>query len=98
MVCNRNNANENPYLQQQSPNRLVLPALLDGRESNRREIGIQSRRIQPLSLEFADALHGVSLANNLSTCPEELCNPGFNEGLIDIGIYRQDADFLDTRL
>ena len=95
---NRNNANENPYLQQQSPNRLVLPALLDGRESNQREIGIQSRRIQPLSLEFADALHGVSLANNLSTCPEELCNPGFNDGLIDIGTYLQDADFLDTRL
>ena len=71
---NRNNANENPYLQRQSPNRLVLPALLDRRESNRREIEIQSRRIQPVSLEFADALHGVSLANNLSTCPEELCN------------------------
>ena len=95
---NRNNANENPYLQQQSPNRLVLPALLDRRESNRREIEIQSRRIQPVSLEFADALHGVSLANNLSTCPEELCNPGFNDGLTEMSIYRQDADFSDTRL
>ena len=32
---NRNNANGNPHIQQQTPNRLVLPALIDRRESNR---------------------------------------------------------------
>ncbi|CAH3029173.1 unnamed protein product, partial [Porites evermanni] len=42
-----NNANGNPHLQQQTPNRLVMPTLIDRRESNRREFGIQNRRIQP---------------------------------------------------
>ena len=54
---NRNNANGNPHLQQQAPNRLPLASLIDRRESNRREFGIQSRRIQPVSLQFVDTLH-----------------------------------------
>lgn len=95
---NRNNANGNPHLQQQTPNRLVIPALIDRRESNRREFGIQSRRIQPVSLQFVDALHGVSLGNDFSTCPVELCNPAFEDGQKEIGICRHDAEFLDTRL
>ena len=95
----RNNANRNLQLQQQSPNWLVLPALIDRRESNRKEIGIPSRRVQPLCLEFADDLHGVSPSNNLSTCLEELRNPTFDGGPpIEMGIYRQDAEFWDTRL
>ena len=95
---NRNNANGNPHLQQQTPNPLVMPALIDRRESNRREFGIQSRRIQPVSLEFVDALHGVSPGNDFSTCSVELCNPAFEDSQEEIGIYRHDPEFLDTRL
>ena len=95
---NRNNANGNPHLQQQTPNRLVTPALIDRRESNRRELGIQSRRIQPVSLQFVDALHGVSPGNDFSTSSVELCNPAFEDSQEEIGIYRHDAEFLDTRL
>ena len=95
---NGNNANGNPHLQQQTPNRLVMPALINRRESNRREFGIQSRCIQPVSLQFVDALHGVSPGNDFSTCSVELCNPAFEDGQEEIGIYRHDAEFLDTRL
>ena len=95
---NRNNANGNPHLQQQTPNRLVMPALIDRRESNRREFRIQSRRIQPVSLQFVDALHGVSSGNDFSTSSVELCNPAFEDSQEEIGIYRHDAEFLDTRL
>ena len=95
---NRNNANGNPHLRQQTPNRLPLPSSIDRRESNRREFGIQSRRIQPVSLQFVDALHGVFPGNDFSTCPVELCNPAFEDGQEEIGIYRHDAEFLDTRL
>ena len=95
---NRNNANGNPHLQQQTPNRLVLPTLIDRRESNRRvEFGIQSRRIQPVSLQFVDALNGVFPANDFSTCQVELCKPAFEDDQKEIGIYRHDAEFLDTR-
>ena len=98
--CGKNgdNANGNPHLQPQTPNRLVMPALIDSRESNRREFGIQGRRIQPVSLQFVDALHGVSSGNDFSTCSVELCNPAFEDGQEEIGIYRHDAEFLDTRL
>ena len=95
---NGDNANGNPHLQQQTPSRLVMPALTDRRESNRREFGIQVRRIQPVSLQFVDALHGVSPGNDFSTCSVELCNPAFEDGQEEIGIYRHDAEFLDTRL
>ena len=95
---NRNNANGNPHLQQQTPNRLVTPALIDRRESNRREFGIQSRRIQPVSLQFVDAFHGVSSGNDFSTSSVELCNPAFEDSQEEIGISRHDAEFLDTRL
>ena len=95
---NRNNANGNPHLQQQAPNRLPLASLIDRRESNRREFGIQSRRIQPVSLQFVDTLHGVSPANDVSTCPVELCNPAFEDGKKTIGIYRLDAELFNTRL
>ena len=96
---NRSNANGNPHLQQQSPNRLPLPSLIDRRESSRREFGIQVRLIQPVSLQFVDALHGVSPANDdFSTCPVELCNPAFEYGQEEIGVYLHDAEFLDTRL
>ena len=96
---NGNNANENPqHLQQQTPNRLVMPALINRRESNRREFGIQSRCIQPVSLQFVDASHGVSPGNDFSTCPVELGNLAFEDGQEEIGIYRHDAGFLDTRL
>ena len=95
---NGDNANGNPHLQQQTPNRLVLPAFIDRRESNRREFGIQVRRIQPVSLQFVDALHGVSPGNDFSTCSVELCNLAFEDGQEEIGIYRHDTEFLDTRL
>ena len=96
---NRSNANGNPHLQQQSPNRLALPSLIDRRESSRREFGIQVRRIQPVSLQFVDTLHGVSPANDdFSTCPVELCNPAFEYGQEEIGVYLHDAEFSDTRL
>ena len=96
---NGNNANENPqHLQQQTPNRLVMPALINRRESNRREFGIQSRCIQPVSLQFVDAPHGVFPGNDFSTCPVEQCNLAFEDGQEEIGIYRHDAGFLDTRL